>query len=94
MKIEEKKQPLLTITYEDGKSRRDVWSEDLNEQSRPIANELSSAIAVSQARKTKYEDALAEIRTNEIVNAHISFLAEKLEKVLPPLKKQNSKEQK
>ena len=74
---------LFTLTGEDGKAR-DVYPDDLNDKTQPIANELSAALEIKNARSVKYNEALLEIRTNQVIDAYISQQAHKLETALPP----------
>jgi hypothetical protein len=84
--MSEENNKLFTLTNGSGDAR-DVFPNDLDDNTRPLANEVSMAMQLQNARQAKYNEALVEVRTNEIINAFISERASALEKALPPVVK-------
>jgi len=76
-------QKLFTITQEDG-SNREVFENDLDDKSRPVAVDIQNALALQKAREAKLNEAFQEVRVNELTNAFISMQIEKLQGMLPP----------
>ncbi|MAV99802.1 MAG: hypothetical protein CML81_08425 [Rhodobiaceae bacterium] len=76
------KEKLFTLTSQSGESR-DVFDEDLDDSTRPLATELSAALEIKNARANKHNEAILEVRTNQILDAYISNQANKLEQALP-----------
>jgi len=90
----DKNEKLFTLTSAKGNSR-DVFDKDLDDSTRPLAKELSAALEIKNSRANKHNEAILEVRTNQIIDAYISHQANKLEKSLPPIVQiETSKEKK
>ena len=80
--MSEENNKLFTLTGDNGE--RDVFAEDLDENTKPLANDLQLAIALKNARADKAQEAMLEIQTNQIIDAFINIQAANLDSKLPP----------
>ena len=82
--MSEENNKLFTLTNESGDAR-DVFPNDLDDKSRPIANDINLALALQKEREEIVKKAFIEVRTNEVINSFISDRVATLEGMLPPV---------
>lgn len=73
---------ILTLQTPEGQSR-DIFENDLDDKSRPIANDINLALALQKEREEIVKKAFIEVRTNEVINSFISDRVSTLEGMLP-----------
>jgi hypothetical protein len=62
---------ILTLQTPEGTSR-DIFENDLDDKSRPIANDINLALALQKEREEIVKKAFIEVRTNEVINSFIN----------------------
>jgi hypothetical protein len=73
---------LFTLTTKQG-DQRDVFENDLDDKSRPIALDLSRATALHDKMQPDYLKALDTVQLHNLVQAYISDKADQLLQILP-----------
>jgi hypothetical protein len=84
---------ILTLQTPEGTSR-DIFENDLDDKSRPIANDINLALALQKEREEIVKKAFIEVRTNEVINSFINDRVSTLEGMLPPVIAVDSKDKK
>lgn len=84
---------ILTLQTPEGTSR-DIFENDLDDKSRPIANDINLALALQKEREEIVKKAFIEVRTNEVINSFINDRVATLEGMLPPVIAVDSKDKK
>jgi len=75
---------ILTLQTPEGQSR-EIFENDLDDKSRPIANDINLALALQKEREEIVKKAFIEVRTNEVINSFINSRVQELEGMLPPI---------
>ena len=82
--MSDKNAKILTLQTPEGQSR-DIFENDLDDKSRPIANDINLALALQKEREEIVKKAFIEVRTNEVINSFINSKVQILEGMLPPV---------
>jgi hypothetical protein len=83
--MNEEVKPILTFTDKDG-DQREVFEHDLNDQSTPIVQEISSVLMAQNDLRPAHGEALKVISHWNSLNLNTNLLTEKLEPFLPSKK--------